>query len=85
MGRKITALLRSKKVVLFPEIGRVKNVFITHPPALSNVCQFFFNFKKKKKRKRKQQQQQQQKKQDKKKQKKVGKKRISEERSNRIR
>ena len=53
MGRKITALLRSKKVVLFPEIGRVKNVFITHPPAQSNVCQYVFNLKKKKKKKKK--------------------------------
>ena len=52
MGRKITALLRSKKVVLFPEIGRVKNVFITHPPAQSNVCQYVFNLKKKKKKKK---------------------------------
>ena len=37
MGRKITALLRSEKVVLFPEIGRVKNVLsLIHP--YSRMC-----------------------------------------------
>ena len=43
---------RPKKVVLFPEIGRVNFFFITYPPILSKLYQnIYFSFQKKKKRK----------------------------------
>ena len=48
MGRKITALLRSEKVVLFPEIGRVKNVLsLIHPhsPMCVNIFLIWKNKK----------------------------------------
>ena len=48
-------MLGQKKLVLFPEIGRVKKNFITHPSAWSNVYQnIYLSFSKNNKQTNKQ-------------------------------